>query len=247
MGIWHTQLLLESDVAHDTYILFNAREILKNFLSIPSYDINEQTLFYELINKNWPILNHWKINQIGNLSEDIDSQIEDYGLNLSNLLIKSGSKYDHNKFIPLYSKIKKKQAKFFMGIGNPRKGDFIDAELTLETLKEISYYCIVQVRSPYENRKNRRRLKYQILLNGELLLEEDISDWKESNHIHIKWVSQKGRDTLTIRTVAVKNCEDWGWGRAAMMYVERIVLREEQHDTLLEVSASSPYSTIIND
>ncbi|MBO1005556.1 hypothetical protein [Pseudogracilibacillus auburnensis] len=245
MGTWHTQLLLESDIAHDTFILFNAREILKKFLSIPSYAINEQKLFYTLIEKNWAVLNYWKINQLGSISDEIDSKIDNYGLNLRELSIKGGSTLNSEKEISVFSEKKNRKASYFMETRNPQIGDFVDAELKLKTSKNQSYYCIVQLRSPYENRKHKGRLKYQVILNNGIILEEDISDWKESNHIHIKFISLKEGDVLNIRTIALKDCEKWGWGRASMVYIERIVLRNKKHNCNLSVTASSPYTRIV--
>lgn len=244
MGVWHTQLLLESDVAHDTYILFNARKILSLMLSVPPFAKKENTVFHKLIDKNWPILNYWKINLLENKVAYYDKQFDNYGLSFKNVHFSSGSLINKSIQIPIYTELHPRRAKFFIEKSAPESGDFAELHIPLKTQKDQGYHCIVQIRTPYENRKYRGRLYYQVLLNDDLLLEEDICDWKESNQIHIKWNSRLLENELIIRILAKKNCENWNWGRAAVILVERLSIRKESDVSDMVVTATSPFSNI---
>jgi hypothetical protein len=52
MGCWHSHVLIESDVAFDTHILFNARHILKLMLAVPLTDRAKGTVFRAMIDEN---------------------------------------------------------------------------------------------------------------------------------------------------------------------------------------------------
>jgi hypothetical protein len=243
MGVWHSQLLLESDVAHDTYILFNARKILDLLLSVPFTDRKENNVFHETIKKNWPILQFWMINKLENLTLFYDEQFDEFGMNLKDNLHFSTTS-NGNSEIPVFTKVQKNRAKFFIDKSNPLKDDALSAELELNTIPNESYQCILHLRSPYENKKRKGRMVYQVHLNDNLLLEEDISYWKETNLINIKWIPEDSHNKLKITVKSIKNCEDWSWGRAGTILIERVTLRKTEDTANLDVTVSSPYSTL---
>jgi hypothetical protein len=59
---WHSLLLLESDMSHDTFLIYNNREILSKMLSIPFDDRLNKKLFISLIRKMWPELLNYPVN-----------------------------------------------------------------------------------------------------------------------------------------------------------------------------------------
>lgn len=62
MGIWLSQVLIESDPAFDTLILFNNRAVLKKLLSISIDDRRKNTFFLRVINDFLPEMNNIPIN-----------------------------------------------------------------------------------------------------------------------------------------------------------------------------------------
>jgi hypothetical protein len=56
MATWHSQLLLGSDLAFDTAIIFNSRLVLEVMLSIPQPDRSGSVLLHRFIEKNAPRL-----------------------------------------------------------------------------------------------------------------------------------------------------------------------------------------------
>ncbi|MCI2057756.1 MAG: hypothetical protein LKJ80_00930 [Oscillibacter sp.] len=61
---WLGWLLLESDLSHDTFQLFNNRKILSKMLSIPYEDRLHRKLFLDVIRRLWPELLEFPVNGI---------------------------------------------------------------------------------------------------------------------------------------------------------------------------------------
>lgn len=62
MSQWHSWLLLESDMVHDTFVPFNNRRLLCQMLSVPYEDRVEARLFFGIIRRLWPELLSFPIN-----------------------------------------------------------------------------------------------------------------------------------------------------------------------------------------
>ncbi|MBY0145142.1 hypothetical protein [Neobacillus niacini] len=245
MGTWHSQIISESDVAHDTFVLINVRKIIKLLLSVPLSEKQDKTVLKELINKNWPILNYWEVNSLGNPTAHYDKQFDDVGIPLTAAKFQSGS-IDGQRIVPIRKKVQTRRMKFCLEESSPLEGDFVEAVIPLKTEANKSSHCILHLRSPYENIKLKGRIKYQIFLNNRLLLEEDVACWRETNQISLKWKKASGKDKLKIKVLSMRDCEDWAWGKAGTILVEKIILRngDKIEEDQLQVSATSPFSVI---
>lgn len=244
MGTWHAQLLLEGDIAHDTFILFNSRKILKLLLSVSDAAKAEHTVFDQLITSNWPILDYWQINSLTKITDIYDEQFESFGLPMNNVSFNGGSVHDPSKKIGIETKKLPNKVMFHMDVRAPLKGDFVQAELPLNMSMDQPSYCLLQIRSPYEKRSNGGNLHYEIHLNGEPMVSEDIADWKESNQVLIKWIPDRVENSLTIKVEADRNCKDWNWGKTARVLIERVTTGKLDSLDSMQVTASSPYSKV---
>jgi len=65
MSTWHAQVLLGSDFAFDTTIIFNSRRILTLLLSAPRNERRKATLFREFIRRRCPEIKDVPINPRG--------------------------------------------------------------------------------------------------------------------------------------------------------------------------------------
>ena len=65
MSCWHSNVVLESDFAFDTHVLFNSRWILERMLSVPAAERARGSLFRHLIAELWPDLAAWPIDPGG--------------------------------------------------------------------------------------------------------------------------------------------------------------------------------------
>jgi hypothetical protein len=59
LACWHSNVILESDFAFDTHVLFNARSILRSFLSVPPPERRHGATFRLVIADLWPELLRW--------------------------------------------------------------------------------------------------------------------------------------------------------------------------------------------
>ncbi|WP_413378288.1 hypothetical protein [Alkalihalobacillus sp. 1P02AB] len=237
MGIWHSQLLLESDVSHDTFIPFNSRHILKLFLSVSENHKKNYSVFKEITSSNWPILDYWGINTIEKPIDRINEEIDNnYGLDLKEFKFNSNVSFKFKKT--------RSSNKFLINKSDPQKGEFVECYYNLQTKADHDYLILLNVRSPYENKKNIGRMKYQVLLNENVFIEEDISQWQESNTISIPFRAEDNSSKISIRIVAIRDCEKWSWGRAGTLIIERLIFREVQTDSNFSISTSSPFSKV---
>jgi hypothetical protein len=63
MSCWHSNVVLESDFAFDTHVLFNSRWILERMLSIPAVGRCRGSLFRLLVREMWPELERWPMHR----------------------------------------------------------------------------------------------------------------------------------------------------------------------------------------
>ncbi len=62
MGTWHALVLIESDPAFETHIVFNARRILQAMLSLPLEERLKASVFSQVIQTCWPALSKFPFN-----------------------------------------------------------------------------------------------------------------------------------------------------------------------------------------
>ena len=246
MGTWHALLILESDPSHETFIPFNARIILEQFLSVSTQTKKKYYIFKEIIDNAWPVLNYWQINSKITLNNLIDRDTLEHGLPLSKAIYRGGNIADKDKVVEIRHKNYVTRSRFNMSASAPEKGDFAEVILPVDPSKLVNRLLILQVRSVYENPKNKGRLAYQILVNDKVILQEDVAMWRETNQICLDTnaFSEKINE-IKIRVIALRNCEDWGWGEAGSVVIERVSIRNRVENRNEKVTASSPYSQLL--
>ncbi|RFA32091.1 hypothetical protein CAI16_19010 [Virgibacillus dokdonensis] len=243
LGLWHSHVLIESDLAFDTHILINSHKIYKLLLSVPLSDRKKGTLFRKLIELNWPVLLFWDINNRNTLLDRYDSQIVDYGLNLQDIIFKSGNMDDPESNVPYFGNLYVKSAKMYIDKSDPQKGDYVEATKQINTKLTEEKEVVVNLRVPFEAKHLSNRLKYQVFCNNKLILEEDVAFWQETNEIIIPVTSDIHEIKLSFKVIAIKDCEPWSLGKAATLIIERIILRKQSLKSR-QVQASSPFSKI---
>jgi hypothetical protein len=76
---------------------------------------------------------------------------------------------------------------------------------------------------PYKARPDRTgRLAWQVLLDGVVVLTEDVAGWDERCTAWVAWTAREQPVELTVRVIALRDCEQWGWGPAAAVTVRGI-------------------------
>src|SRR3982751_2263835 len=62
MSTWHAQVLMGSDLAFDTQIIFNSRDVLDLLISAPLKDRMKASLFHQFIDRKRPDFRSIPIN-----------------------------------------------------------------------------------------------------------------------------------------------------------------------------------------
>ncbi|SMF38573.1 hypothetical protein [Pseudobacteriovorax antillogorgiicola] len=224
MGIWHSLILLESDPAFETFILFNNRYFLKQILSYPDYCRKNNQFFLRLCADNWPILNYWFINDETTLPDIADQEIyvSKDSFELDKATLESGSEKGSRK-PDFHSVLKKHSAMFHLTDSGPRKGDYVSLSFTVisQRLKNRKY-IVLNVRTPLGNASYPGRLAAKVLVNGAVHHSADIAEWNESQQIVLSLVDKSRDIEIQVLIVSLKDCEPWSWGKAGTVIIERI-------------------------
>lgn len=237
IGGRNSQVLREEDMAFETYSLLNSRKAIELILSVPSNVRKEGIILKQIINKKWPILNFWKINSNETLLDYYDKQFDEIGIKVDCVKFTAGN-INNNEDVPYIAIKQPRRFKFYIDKSAPKKGDYVDAILCINNIDNNK--CMVYIRSPYENRKLTGRLYYQVFINKIMYLEEDITMWKETNVVTLENIPI-GNFELKVRIISNMNCENYKWGKAAVVLVERVVLRKDS-DKDIKISSSSKFS-----
>jgi hypothetical protein len=62
MAVWHSHIVTESDVAFDTHVLYNSREIFKTLMSVPLEDRLSAAVFKKIVKDALPLISDIPIN-----------------------------------------------------------------------------------------------------------------------------------------------------------------------------------------
>lgn len=121
-GTWLTNVLIESDVAFDTFELFNCRILVEKLLSVSVEQRAKSNIHYGIIKSLWPLLLQWPINQYP------------YHIQLKNLQME-------------LSDVKKEQKELVSNLAYKRKSNYHTLNKQPQIVDSISYqlgYLIIQ-------------------------------------------------------------------------------------------------------
>lgn len=250
MATWHSQLILQSDLAFQTHTLINSHYILKSMLALPRKQRENKSVYYNIIEKEWPILLFWDINKDKNLYEINKQQSSiirklNSGIHNFKITYYGGNILSDSRVPAKHYKDKSSEVFYIQKIA-PEKGDYAIAEIPINigTDENKEYILNLEVCSPYNKPKNIGRLKYQVFLNEKKILEEDVAQWGLTNQIFIPIDSDKTHQNLSIRVLALKDCEEWNWGKAGRIRIEKVEVVEKPNEMPNKLIFSSPFSTV---
>lgn len=238
LGVWHASVLLESDIAHETFCLFNNRMLIKTILSLPKSHLADNYILKRLINEHWPLMNYWQVNN----EKRGDDSLSFGGLSLEDATVFSSS--ENGSPLPAFHKILRGRAMFYLDINAPKKGDHIVFRKRVSVENGKGYLLVLGLQSPYERRKLHGRIEYLVKLDGIEICSEDIADWSHLNLIQIVFQAQSDECVLDVEIRAIRDCEAWNWGRAAKVIVQSMSLQETNLHGHPRVMASSPFTRL---
>lgn len=242
MGMWHQQVLAESDVAFETYIPFNARAILELFL-MPEYgDRLYAKLFYEVIGHEWPVLAFWGVNKRDTMRDYLHPTLDQDWMPLNGVI--TSGRLDEST-IPLNVRRLTTNVSYHLEANAMKKGDHMVYTQILPTKSGQTYRLNLNVLNPFEKRSSLGlgRMRYEIWVDGVLYLSEDIAAWGGPNQVWVEFDATAETTEFMVRTVALRDCGPNKWGAASKMQLEALRLQEIEHGHL-KAGASSPFTQV---
>lgn len=115
---------------------------------------------------------------------------------------------------------------FYNPSRSPKSGDYVEWYLMTEKLRG-SGILTLSIEKPYAGGPARQgRMSLQVLLGGRLALQEDIASWSGVREVQMMWDDANAPKSVAVRSVALRDCEDWGWGVCARLIVRSVSYRE---------------------
>lgn len=232
MGRWFSEVLNETDTAFETFLPFNVRSIIDISLSFGIKERREDYMFKELINRNYPILNFYGENEVKNIYEQardekksIDKIFDVFNVYDESSIIVSSSISNYNT---LYIPVEYLKANYY-------------SEVSL-IFSESKGCMNLTVINTYMSSKAKGYLIYQLLINDQIVLEEDISLWNLENNISLFGLT-KG-DSIKIQVKSLRDVQLESWQTASNLKI----LHSEQFlsDIVVskKVTCTSPFSVV---
>lgn len=237
-GRWHAEVLNETDYVFETMLPFNMRAIIELSLSFSLTKRKNNYLFKELINNNLPILNFYGENDINNLYEK--TRDLDY-FELNNI-------QKFNDFIVYDKEIDKNFSIETMNnqIYIPERHLKIDSYAVKEFIFNSNHgFVTLEIHSHYLSSNAKKYLEYEVLVNNEILLKEDMSEWNVPNNINI--FNLKKNDVIAIKVKSLKNVSARSWESASKLKFNKFLETETSLSFENCIVCTSPYSLIMND
>ncbi|MFC3900404.1 hypothetical protein [Aliicoccus persicus] len=239
VGRWISEVLNNHDSVFRTINPFSHRAMNNISLSFSYEQRRDCYLFKEIINRNFPILNFYGVNDYNNLYE----QSKKKNSVVSKTVNKNSIKTIFNEFLVKsndQSTVTKSvtQNNLFLPRKLNKKGSYVEASITFERENGIAQLVIT---SPYSSREYKEYIYYEIYKNDELLLKEDIANWARPNHISIPGLIKN--DIIKIRLQINKDLlqkENWE-SNSRLQILEYREITSKMSDRNL-IHHSSPYS-----
>jgi polysaccharide pyruvyl transferase CsaB len=171
-----------------------------------------------------------------------DAEFDQPFVNLRKAVVRSGSLLDPQAEVPIVFRRESARAWFHLEQSDPRRGDFAALSLPIQHEVGEGHTALLYIRSPYMRPRNAGNLAYQVLLNGNIVLEEDIADWDETNAVRILWQADRAESDLQVRVVAKRDTKPWTWGKAGRILISGVTERKCEYAGPVKVYATSPFS-----
>lgn len=240
MGRWYPEVLNTHDIICETVSPYNHRALIDITLAFPFQKRRERYFQYELVNRNFPVLNFFGLNNNKNLYE----QKKHNNLSVIN-------KTKRNKLFKVFQMVEGKQEKSIACDHNvlyiPQeqllKGNYSEVRFRFSKDNGIVHLAI---KSRFTSKEFKNFMQYGIYINDEHLLKEDVSNWSIPNYVSIKGVQKD--DLIKVRVTVKKDIEmNSYWEDATKIEImEYREISSKMTGENSKVNFSSPYSIQLN-
>ncbi len=245
IAVWHAGCCLaESDVAHDTWVLYNSRKFLKMMLSVPLGDRVSKQIIYRTIEKLWPLALYDGVNEEGTLADYQDDSFRNVGADMLRMEISSGS-LKSDGTVAFHAKKGDHTLSLRFDSGKVQTGDFLQASWHFSTKGDGKGYWLSLLTMMPEAGKWKNKAALRIWLNDRQVLEEPAGLYEGMAQVNIRFQSVQAENELRIRLVALEDVEDGLFGWESRLLLERLCLRRQGVKLPLAVRSTSPAAKIM--
>lgn len=237
MGRWYPEMLNTHDIACDTVSPYNHRALIDITLSLNYRKRKERYFQYELINRNFPVLNFYGLNNFKNLYE-------------KNRKNSSDSIEKTIKIFDSFKVVNRDENKIISAVSNslyiPKN------ELKVDVYSEKSFIfnknkgiLHLVVNSKFSSGEHKEFICYEILINNNILLREDVANWNIPNYISIKDLDKNDLITLRVRVKKEVEKNNYWENATKIQILEYREISSKMKARKGKVNFSSPYTTLV--
>ncbi|WP_342388744.1 hypothetical protein [Salinicoccus bachuensis] len=233
IGRWYAEVLNSQDSIYNTISPFNHRAMIDVSLSFSYKQRVDNFLSRELINRNYPMLNFYGINNIKNLYEQNKEENSEKNLIFDEF-------YTYNPKTRIKVTKKNAQNSFFLEKDELYKSAYAETSLYFDKEYGIAE---IDLLNQYSSTKHKNYMRYEVYVNDNLMLYEDVSAWQLANNIVLTNLAQG--DVIRIRVRALRDVATKAWEKASRISVRKFntVKKEDEFDR--RVYCNSPFSSIL--
>lgn len=244
MGRWGAEVLNENDIAFQTVVPLNTRELLEIALSYPVEQRRQGFLFSELINESTPILNFLGKNDERNLYEiERDARLEaeaqsckpTFGrpLMLPEVLTTDTFGATGPVRPSPEAELQIRQEDF-------RPGTRTHLELPVQDAPGGLRFT---VNTRYKAPNGRGRWNYQIRVDGTVLASWDGAVWNEPVHVHVSNLPTGASVSLSAQPIRDMSAYK-SWSGATRAWITDLEFREEEPEGDVSIGLDAPHAHI---
>lgn len=232
MGRWFSEVLNETDSAFETFLPYNMRAVIDLSLSFSLEKRRDDYMFKELVNRNFPVLNFYGRNIVENLYEQQRNNKYNYSL-----LAEKASVY--NDLDEYVLSLNLSDEILYLPKDFIRKKYYCEVELTFDQEHGLAE---LEVESRFFSLKAEGYLRYEVLVNDVVLLQEDMSKWKFANKICLMNLTRN--DSIKLRVASSKDTTQDSWQKASQLKILSYIEKLTDQFYPVGISCTSPFSII---
>ncbi|WP_164513930.1 polysaccharide pyruvyl transferase family protein [Brevibacterium aurantiacum] len=174
---------------------------------------------------------------------------ENESLSLGSANVIAKNTLDESREVPHLHRVGMTGSTFQLDVRAPLAGDCVEWHYKVPFGDHPGVRVELWIKQKYaEKHRFAGRLAYEVLADGKSLFVQDVTDWQPRNSVWIA-ASRPGEAEgevddleLVIRLKALRNCENWNWGKATAITVEAARVQPWVPSDDLVWGASSPYA-----
>lgn len=235
VGRWFSEVLNETDSAFETMLPYNMRAIIDISLSFSLEKRRDDYMFKELVNQNFPTLNFYGRNVVENVYEQQRERKYNH-----TPIVKEANLYNDMNEIVLSFRLSEET--LYLPKDFIKRGHWSEVELVFDEKHGIAE---IEVESRFASPKAEGYLRYEVLVNDDIRIQEDMSKWKFSNKICLMNLTKY--DSIKLRVISLRNTPQDSWQKASQLKILSYIEKNSEQYYPVNTSCTSPFSVTKKD